>query len=273
MPVDAPASNAPVSNAPVSNAQMADAQAPEDASPQLPPGVTWSAAQLDAAPQRDLSFAEILALPGVVETVRLGGPVGIMAFHGGTLERTTDLIAHALAERCDVSLYVVAQPEGTRAHVPSHLVRREDSPKLDAFLDHVEVAIALHGYGRMGRRNTLLAGGTNREFAATVARHLREHLDDYTVIDDLQDIPPELRGLHADNPVNLPIRGGVQLELPPRVRGRGPFWPDEGAPGLRAHSELLVQGLLAAIAAWPRASDDAEGPAEVKLPAAENLPK
>jgi phage replication-related protein YjqB (UPF0714/DUF867 family) len=228
-----------------------DPQATGDAVSQLPPGVTWSAAQLDAAPQRDLSFAEILALPGVVETVRLGGPVGVMAFHGGTLERTTDLIAHAIAERCDASLYVVAQPEGTRAHVPSHQVRRADSPKLDAFLSHVQVAIALHGYGRMGRRNTLLAGGTNREYAAVVAGHLRRTLADYTVIDDLLDIPPELRGLHPDNPVNLTVRGGVQLELPPRVRGRGPYWPDEGAPGLRAHSELLVQGLLAAIAAVP----------------------
>lgn len=224
---------------------------PPDAS--APAGSTWSAAQLDAAPQRDLSFAQILALPGVVETVRLGGPVGIMAFHGGTLERTTDLIAHAIAERCDASLYVVAQPEGTRAHVPSHQVNRADSPKLDAFLDHVEVAIALHGYGRMGRRNTLLAGGTNRQYAAVVARHLRRTLDDYTVIDDLDDIPPELRGLHADNPVNLPIHGGVQLELPPRVRGRGPYWADEGAPGLRAHSEFLVQGLLEAISIWPTA--------------------
>lgn len=222
------------------------------------PAYTWTAAQLDAAPQRDLSFAEILATPGVIETVRLAGPIGVLAFHGGTLERTTDLIALALAERCDVSLYVVAQPEGVRAHVPSHQVRREDSPKLDAFLRHVDVAIALHGYGRMGRRNTLLAGGSNRALAAVVARRLRGALEDYTVIDDLADIPPELRGLHPDNPVNLPAGGGVQLELPPRVRGRGPFWPDEGAPGLRAHTELLVQGLHAAIGDWTATSRRAE---------------
>lgn len=213
--------------------------------------VGWSPAQLDGEPERGLSFAEILALPGVEETVRLRGPVGVMAFHGGTLERTTDLIAHAVAQRCDASLYVVAQPEGTRAHVPSHLVRPEDSLSLNAFLRHIDVAIALHGYGRMGRRMTLLAGGSNRLFAAVLAGELRAVLEDYEVVDELREIPPELRGLHPDNPVNLPRRGGVQLELPPRVRGRGPYWPDEGAPGLREHTELLVQGLVAAVRRWP----------------------
>ena len=43
---------------------------------------------------------------------------------------------------------------------------------------------------------------------------------------ELDDIPRELRGLHPDNPVNVPRRGGVQLELPPRVRGLGPRWAD-----------------------------------------------
>jgi phage replication-related protein YjqB (UPF0714/DUF867 family) len=34
------------------------------------------------------------------------------------------------------------------------------------------------------------------------------------VIDDLEAIPTPLRGVHRNNPVNLPADGGVQLELP-----------------------------------------------------------
>lgn len=213
--------------------------------------VTQSSAPVGGEPERGLSFAQLLALPGVRETARLRGPVGVMAFHGGTLERSTDLIAEAVAMRCDVSTYVVAQPDGVRAHVPSHLVNPADSPSLAAFLDHVEVAIALHGYGRMGRRMTLLAGGSNRAFAKVVSAQLRTRLTDYQVVDDLEHIPPELRGQHAANPVNLPPCGGVQLELPPRVRGLGPYWPDEGRPGLRAHTRQLVDGIVAAAACWP----------------------
>jgi hypothetical protein len=41
--------------------------------------------------------------------------------------------------------------------------------------------------------------------------------------------------------------GGVQVELPPRIRGLGPFW--DGAPpstdpdGLQAHTVALIEGL------------------------------
>ena len=31
-------------------------------------------------------------------------------------------------------------------------------------------------------------------------------------------MPPELRGVHPANPVNRPRLGGVQIELPPRIR-------------------------------------------------------
>jgi phage replication-related protein YjqB (UPF0714/DUF867 family) len=84
-----------------------------------------------------------------------------------------------------------------------------------------------------------------------VAQELRALLTEYEVVDELEHIPPELRGQHMGNPVNLPPHGGVQLELPPRVRGLGPYWSDEGAPGLRAHTRLLVDGIVAAAARWP----------------------
>ena len=68
---------------------------------------------------------------------------------------------------------------------------------------------------------------------------------------DLDRIPMELQGLHPKNPVNLPPKQGVQIELPPRVRGTTPmFWDWEG-PGLTPHTQALVDGLVDAVDSWP----------------------
>ena len=72
--------------------------------------------------------ADLLAEPGVVETVELGSAFGFMAFHGGSLEVATDTIAAAAAERSGASLYTVAQPEDLNWHVPSKLVDPAASP-------------------------------------------------------------------------------------------------------------------------------------------------
>jgi phage replication-related protein YjqB (UPF0714/DUF867 family) len=199
-------------------------------------------------------FSELLRHPGVVEVVELRSAFGFLAFHGGSLEQVTDVIARAAAARAGASVYAVLQPHDLRWHIPSSLVRPEASPALARFLDHVEVAVALHGYGREGRWQCLLAGGSNRPLAAHVGRHVRDALPGYHVVTELQAIPPELRGLHPDNPVNRPRQGGVQLELPPRVRGLGPFWEHHRrrhGPRLAPHTEALVAGLAHAALAWP----------------------
>lgn len=195
-------------------------------------------------------FDELLASPGVSEEMTIGSRVGIMAFHGGNLERMTDVIADAVIARTGASSYLVRQPEGLRWHVPSRLIDPVHSPALAEFLDHVDVAIALHGYGRDGLFTTLLAGGSNRDLAAHLAGHVRATLPDYDVIADLDHIPDELRGLHPDNPVNRPRHGGVQLELPPRVRGLGPWWESRPFDGLSPHTEQLVTGLACAVEGW-----------------------
>jgi phage replication-related protein YjqB (UPF0714/DUF867 family) len=177
-------------------------------------------------------FADLLAHPGVEEECRLGSRFGILAFHGGNLERGTDDIAVDAADASDASLYVVRQPPDLRWHVPSVAFDPAVSPALAAFLEHVRVAVAVHGYGRDGMWTTLLLGGRNRELATDLGTELRVGLGDgFTVIDELEDVPPELRGVHGRNPVNRPSDAGVQLELPPRVRpGTGvptfdPGWP------------------------------------------------
>jgi phage replication-related protein YjqB (UPF0714/DUF867 family) len=196
-------------------------------------------------------FADLLTAPGVEEIVALRGPVGFMAYHGGALEAMTDVIAAAAAERSGASLYAVIQPDGMREHLASTKIRPAESPPLAAFLDHVDVVVTIHGFGQRGLFGSLLLGGSNRRFAEHFGATLRRWLPAYDVVTDLERIPTQLRGLHPANPVNLPRHGGVQIELPPRVRGSSPMWWDWEGPGLTPHTTALIDGLAEASTTWP----------------------
>jgi phage replication-related protein YjqB (UPF0714/DUF867 family) len=192
-------------------------------------------------------FDELLRQPGVVETVELRSPFGFMAFHGG-LEGGTEIIAAAAAQAAGASLYAVVQPAELSWHVPSSRVSADQSEPLARFLGHVDVVIAIHGYGRPGRSDDLLLGGRNRLLAAELARQLRASTTGFAIIDNLDDIPVELRGLHSANPVNQAATAGVQIELPPRARGSSPDPRQRGrlctpAPG-------IVAGLVTTAEAW-----------------------
>src|SRR6516162_1041482 len=139
-------------------------------------------------------FDHLLRQPGVVETVELRSPFGFMAFHGG-LEGGTETIAAEAAALAGASLYTVVQPADLVWHVPSALVSPEDSAELTRFLEHVAVVVAVHGYGRPGRSNDVLVGGSNRRLAAHLAAGLRALGNEFTIVDELDAIPAELRGL------------------------------------------------------------------------------
>lgn len=200
----------------------------------------------------EVGFEELLALPGVVEVCDLRSSFGFMAFHGGNLERVTDVVASEAAARSGSSFYGVLQPAGLRHHVASAEVDPRHSTRLARFLEHCDVVVAVHGYGRQRRWTQLLVGGTNRALAVHVARHLEAALPAYQVVDDLGRIPTTLRGLHPDNPCNRSRSGGVQLELPPRVRGLSPlasWWP--GDAKRFPHVDDLINGLADAATSWP----------------------
>jgi phage replication-related protein YjqB (UPF0714/DUF867 family) len=198
-----------------------------------------------AAPQ---SLSELLSEPGVIEDSTLRSRFGFLAIHGGGLEQMTDVIAERAAEAAGASLYLLRHPDQYPHHLPSSLYRAVESARLAEFLDHVEVAVSLHGYGRIGRSTQLLAGGRNRALATHLARHVV--VPGYQVVTDLDAIPRELRGLHPDNPVNRVRGGGTQLELTPRVRGISPRSPLPGDDGLSPATSALVQGLAATAHSW-----------------------
>jgi phage replication-related protein YjqB (UPF0714/DUF867 family) len=155
----------------------------------------------------------------VVEALELRSPVGFLALHGG-LEPGTGELAGAAAERSGASSYVVHQPHDLKHHVPSVLADPADAPRLAAFLDHVRVVISVHGYWsrREELGHAILVGGAHRGLVAELSARLRDALPDVAVVADPEAIPADLRGLDPRNPVNLAAEGGVQLELPPRVR-------------------------------------------------------
>jgi phage replication-related protein YjqB (UPF0714/DUF867 family) len=196
------------------------------------------------------TFTELLALPDVAEQCELRSAFGLMAIHGGGLEAMTDLIAAAAADLAGASFYAVLHPDDVDHHLSSLQYRVEESAALAAFVNHVDVVVSLHGYGREGSWTSILAGGRNRRLAATVAAEVATRLPDYEVVTDLARIPVELRGLSVRNPVNLPVNRGVQLELPPRVRGLSPLSPPPGDDGLSAPTRALIEALAAVFERW-----------------------
>ena len=199
-------------------------------------------------------FAELLGRPGVSEVLRLRSRFGFMAFHGGWLEEVTDDIASAAAERSGASVYACLQGPDDQWHLPSHCFDPADSPVLREFLDHVDVVVAVHGFGSPRLLRAVLLGGRNRTLAAHVAVHLIGRLPHYEVLHHLDEIPKTLAGQHPRNPCNLPRGGGVQIELPPRIRGKSPMWTGFRGPGRVPHHEALIEGLAAAARAWPQAA-------------------
>jgi len=199
-------------------------------------------------------FGELLARPDVIEVCELRSPrLGFMAYHGGQLEKVTDVVASNAAEASGCSYYGVLQTDDdTVVHLPSKTVCPTESAALTSFLAHVDVVITLHGYGRKRLWHALLLGGQNRELAGHVARHLRRRLPDYDIIDRPADIPAGLAGMHPQNPVNLPRFRGVQIELPATVRWnrKGRHWSDLGDHGRAPQVQALIKALAEAAEAW-----------------------
>jgi phage replication-related protein YjqB (UPF0714/DUF867 family) len=152
------------------------------------------------------------------ELLHVAGPVGLLALHGGGIEPGTDAIARFVAHETGASLYVYAgrlSRGNLRLHRPSHRTS-EIRPLLQGFLDHVRVAISIHGHGRSLR--CVYLGGLNEALIQRLADTARAALPHYEWVAEPSAIPPELRGRHHQNMVNLPSDKGVQVELPSSLR-------------------------------------------------------
>ena len=189
-----------------------------------------------------MDLAELLTLPGVNEECVLRSAVGFMALHGGSQDRGTDQLARRAAENSDASYYAIVQQNGLRVHLTSRRHNPEHSARMRAFLDHVEIVISVHGFGRDGfalwvdpgrglviepygpvRQGSqagplrgIIVGGQNADLLAGARQLLHDRFAGYHVADQRVRL-----GFHPENPVNLPSAQGVQIELPPGLRGIG----------------------------------------------------
>ena len=151
--------------------------------------------------------------------LRLQGPLGLMAIHGGGIEPGTEEIARFVAYQSGASLYVYA---GRRSggnlslHRPSHDGRIEERALVVQFLKHVKTAISIHGHGR--RHNRAYVGGLHQSMVQSFVELARPALSQYEWISDPEIIPPGLSGRSPSNVVNLPPAKGMQLELPLKLR-------------------------------------------------------
>lgn len=168
-----------------------------------------------------------------------------MAYHGGELEKVTDVVAQEVASMSGASLYMVTQDFDPLHHIASARVSPEHSATFAEFVEHVDVAITIHGYGLKARSHSVLLGGQNRSMATDIAEALRPELPEYEFCDDIDAIPKRLRGLHRNNPVNLPARKGVQIELPPVLRWHmeGWHWSDHGPDGRAPDTQTFINAL------------------------------
>jgi phage replication-related protein YjqB (UPF0714/DUF867 family) len=188
-----------------------------------------------------VDLAELLSLPGVEEECILRSSVGLMALHGGSQDRGTHEIASRVAEVAGASYYAIVQPRGLRVHLTSRRHDPAHSEQMAAFLRHVQIAISVHGFGRDGfalhvdpggvvvepygpalrgqQRGPLrgiIVGGRNAELLELARRLLGNRFAGYHVAEERVRL-----GFHPDNPANLPSSHGIQIELPPGLRGIG----------------------------------------------------
>ncbi len=210
-----------------------------------------------------MDLAELLALPGVSEECILRSAVGFMALHGGSQDRGTDQIASRAAEQAGASYYAIVQPAGLRVHLTSRLHNPDHSARLRAFLQHVDIAISVHGFGRdsfalwvdperglviepygpafrgnqTGPLRGIIVGGRNVELLDAARQLLHDRFVGYRVADERVRL-----GFHPDNPVNLPSGRGIQVELPPGLRGIGDCG-EQFAP----HQDGIVTEVVAAL--------------------------
>jgi phage replication-related protein YjqB (UPF0714/DUF867 family) len=211
-----------------------------------------------------MDLAELLGLPGVKEECVLRSRVGFMALLGGSQDRGTARIATRAAEQAGASYYAIVQPCGLRVHLTSRLHNPEHSALLRAFLGHVDVAISVHGFGRdgfalwldpdrglvvepygpemkgqqTGPLRGIIVGGQNADLLGAARQLFDGRFPGYHVADERVRL-----GFHPDNPVNLPSAHGVQVELPPGLRGIGDF----GEAFLPAESGVVNQVVAALV--------------------------
>ncbi|MGD2249126.1 MAG: poly-gamma-glutamate hydrolase family protein [Candidatus Methanofastidiosia archaeon] len=165
-----------------------------------------------------MNLAELITHPDILEYTVLRNKVGVMAVHGGNIERGTEQIANYIAHKSNASLYVLSprtKKRDWKYHISSNKIDPKESEKLTQFLNHVETAISVHGH--IIKQKVICAGGLNHALRRKVIASLRT---DFEVVDAVQEggICKNLAAKNPKNVVNMCKNKGVQIEIPLLMR-------------------------------------------------------
>jgi phage replication-related protein YjqB (UPF0714/DUF867 family) len=192
-----------------------------------------------------MKLADLINYKDVLEYSILQGKIGIMAIHGGNIERGTEQIAYYVAQQSNSSLYVISprtKKRDWKFHISSNKINPKDSETLSQFLDHVTTAVSIHGH--VIKKNIICVGGLNHVLRRKVVQSLRE---DFEVTDAVEE-GGICRNLSARNPrnvVNLPKEKGVQIEIPLILRKPFEHRPYDEMP--TEETNLLAETLIQVI--------------------------
>jgi phage replication-related protein YjqB (UPF0714/DUF867 family) len=192
-----------------------------------------------------MKLAELITHKGILEYSILQGKVGVMAIHGGNIERGTEQIAYYVAHHSHSSLYVISPRTSKRDwkfHISSNKINPKESEKLTEFLDHVHTAVSIHGH--VIKRNVICVGGLNHVLRRRVVESLKADFD----VTDAVEEGGICRNLSARNPknvVNLPKGKGIQIEVPLWMRKVFNHEPYEEMPS--KETRLLTSKLIGVI--------------------------
>lgn len=189
-----------------------------------------------------MKLAELITHPDVIEYTILQGKIGVMAIHGGNIERGTEQIANYIAKYSSSSLYVISprtRKRDWKFHISSNKISPKESEKLTQFLEHVVAAFSIHGH--VIKRNVICVGGLNHFLRRRVVDSLREEFD---VVDAVEGggICRNLSARNPKNVVNLTKEKGVQIEIPLTMRKAFEHKPYEEMP--TEETELLAGRLI-----------------------------
>jgi phage replication-related protein YjqB (UPF0714/DUF867 family) len=192
-----------------------------------------------------MNLAQLLLVPDIHEYSILQGPIGVMAIHGGNIERGTEQLANYIARNSHASLYVISprtQKRDWKYHISSNKINPQESKLLTEFLAHVRTAISIHGH--VIKKTVLCIGGLNHTLRKTIIHSLK---DSFEVVDALEEggICKNLAGRNERNVVNLPPEKGVQIEIPLMLRKGFEHRPYETMPS--PETRVLAESLIRTI--------------------------
>lgn len=143
----------------------------------------------------------------------------VMSFHGGLIEPgTTELTALISGDLFD--FYTFMGNKNDELHEESltaadlHLTSaRFDEPRLMSMTEESDFCVGLHGFG--GREADFCVGGANESERKRLVESLSARFPE---LRSCELCCPPYNGVSAKNPVNKCSRGGIQVEMSPKVR-------------------------------------------------------